>query len=24
MNDELKTELEEWQTNGAEDWKMFD
>jgi len=24
MNDELKTELEEWQTIGAEDWKMFD
>ncbi len=24
MNDELKTELEEWQTIGAGGWEMFD
>lgn len=24
MNDELKTELEEWQAIGADGWEMFD
>ena len=24
MNDDLKTELEEWQTLGADAWEMFD
>jgi len=24
MNDELKIELEEWQTIGADGWEMFD